>query len=84
MKICESRRNAWHAAEAGGGSIAGKITARDGGLAGLQSGLNNLASQLITRFNSIYSSGCGLNGGAGGFFYRDRRVGHWCQQHCGQ
>jgi flagellar hook-associated protein 1 FlgK len=51
------------------GSIAGKITARDGGLAGLQSGLNNLASQLITRFNSIYSSGCDLNGGTGRDFF---------------
>jgi flagellar hook-associated protein 1 FlgK len=52
-----------------GGSIAGKITARDGGLAGLQSGLNNLASQLITRFNAIYSSGRDLNGGTGRDFF---------------
>jgi flagellar hook-associated protein 1 FlgK len=52
-----------------GGSIAGKITARDGGLAGLQSGLNNLASQLITRFNSIYRSGRDLNGGTGRDFF---------------
>jgi flagellar hook-associated protein 1 FlgK len=52
-----------------GGSIAGKITARDGGLAGLQSGLNALASQLITRVNSIYSSGCESNSGAGRDFF---------------
>jgi flagellar hook-associated protein 1 FlgK len=52
-----------------GGSIAGKIAARDGGLAGLQSGLNHLALQLITRFNSIYSSGCDLNGGTGRDFF---------------
>jgi flagellar hook-associated protein 1 FlgK len=52
-----------------GGGIAGKITARDGGLADLQSGLNSLASQLITRFNSIYSSGCDLNGGTGRDFF---------------
>ncbi len=68
-----------------GGSIAGKITARDGGLANLQSGLNNLASQLITRFNSIYSLRLRLERrDRPGFFYRDRRVGHRCQQHCGQ
>ncbi len=53
-----------------GGSIGGKITARDGGLAGLQSGLNHLAWQLITRFNSIYRSGRDLNGGTGGIFLR--------------
>jgi flagellar hook-associated protein 1 FlgK len=52
-----------------GGSIAGKITARDGGLTGLQSGLNALASQLITRVNSIYSSGCESNSGAGRDFF---------------
>ena len=52
-----------------GGSMAGKITVRDGGLAALQSGLNNLASQLITRFNSIYSTGCDLNGGTGRDFF---------------
>jgi flagellar hook-associated protein 1 FlgK len=52
-----------------GGSIAGKITVRDGGLAGLQSGLNHLASQLITRFNSIYGSGCDVNGGTGRDFF---------------
>jgi flagellar hook-associated protein 1 FlgK len=52
-----------------GGSVAGKIAARDGGLAGLQSGLNHLAWQLITRFNSIYSSGCDLKGGTGRDFF---------------
>ena len=45
-----------------GGSIAGEITARDGGLASLQSGLNTLASQLITSVNHIYSAGYDLNG----------------------
>lgn len=46
-----------------GGSIAGKIAARDGGLACLQRGLNSLAAQLITRVNTIYNSACDLNGG---------------------
>jgi flagellar hook-associated protein 1 FlgK len=40
-----------------GGSIAGNITARDGALAGLQTSLNTLASQLITQVNNIYSNG---------------------------
>jgi flagellar hook-associated protein 1 len=48
-----------------GGSIEGEITARDGALASLQSGLNTLASQLITHVNSIYSSGYDLNGNTG-------------------
>jgi flagellar hook-associated protein 1 FlgK len=48
-----------------GGSIEGEITARDGALASLQSGLNTLASQLITQVNSIYSAGCDLNGNSG-------------------
>jgi flagellar hook-associated protein 1 FlgK len=62
-----------------GGSIAGKITARDGALAGLQSGLDRLASQLIKRFNSqdffagtnasdisVKNAVAGLPAGAGG------------------
>ena len=48
-----------------GGSIAGEITARDGALAGLQSGLNTLAAQLITSVNNIYSAGYDLNGDTG-------------------
>jgi flagellar hook-associated protein 1 len=48
-----------------GGSIAGEITARDGALASLQSGLNTLASQLITQVNSVYSAGYDLNGNTG-------------------
>jgi flagellar hook-associated protein 1 FlgK len=48
-----------------GGSISGEITARDGALASLQSGLNTLASQLITQVNTIYSAGYDLNGNTG-------------------
>jgi flagellar hook-associated protein 1 FlgK len=48
-----------------GGSIQGEITARDGALASLQSGLNTLASQLITQVNSVYSAGYDLNGNTG-------------------
>lgn len=60
-------QNAGKRLKLAGGSIAGKITARNGVLAGLQCGLDKLASQLIARFNSIYSSGVGSNGGAGIF-----------------
>jgi flagellar hook-associated protein 1 FlgK len=42
-----------------GGSIAGKITARDGGLSALLGGLNSLALQLVNRLNSIYCAGHG-------------------------
>ena len=48
-----------------GGSIGGEITARDGALASLQSGLNTLASQLMTQVNTIYSAGYDLNGNTG-------------------
>ncbi len=48
-----------------GGSMGGEITARDGALASLQSGLDNLASQLITQVNTIYSAGYDLNGNKG-------------------
>ncbi len=48
-----------------GGSIAGEMTARDGALASLQSGLNTLASQLITQVNTIYSAGYDLHGNTG-------------------
>jgi len=52
-----------------GGSIAGNITARDGALAGLQTSLNTLASQLITQVNNIYSAGYDSNGGTGRDFF---------------
>jgi flagellar hook-associated protein 1 FlgK len=48
-----------------GGSIGGNITARDGGLASLQSSLDTLASQLITNVNTIYSAGYNAAGGTG-------------------
>jgi flagellar hook-associated protein 1 FlgK len=48
-----------------GGSIGGEITTRDGALASLQSGLNTLASQLITQVNTVYSAGYDLNGNTG-------------------
>jgi flagellar hook-associated protein 1 len=52
-----------------GGSIEGTITARDGALATLQTGVNNLASQLITQVNTVYSAGYDLNGNTGANFF---------------
>ncbi len=48
-----------------GGSIQGTIDARDGELATLQGNIYNLASNLMTQVNSIYSTGYNLNGGSG-------------------
>jgi flagellar hook-associated protein 1 len=52
-----------------GGSIEGTITARDGALATLQTGVNSLASQLITQVNTVYSAGYDLNGNTGANFF---------------
>jgi flagellar hook-associated protein 1 FlgK len=52
-----------------GGSIGGNITARDGALAGLQTSLDTLASQLITQVNNIYSAGFDSTGGTGRNFF---------------
>jgi flagellar hook-associated protein 1 FlgK len=48
-----------------GGSIQGTIDARDGALKTLRSGLDTLASSLITQVNGIYSTGYDLNGNTG-------------------
>lgn len=52
-----------------GGAIQGTIEARDNALATLQSGVNNLASQLVTQVNSIYSAGYDLDGNTGANFF---------------
>ena len=52
-----------------GGSIEGSITARDGAINQLQTGLNTLASQLVTSVNSVYSTGFDLNGNTGQNFF---------------
>jgi flagellar hook-associated protein 1 FlgK len=52
-----------------GGSIAGSIQTRDGTLASLRTGLDTLASQLITQVNSIYSTGYDLKGNTGANFF---------------
>jgi flagellar hook-associated protein 1 len=52
-----------------GGSIAGAIDTRDGAVANLRSGLDALASQVITQVNSAYSTGYDLNGNTGASFF---------------
>jgi flagellar hook-associated protein 1 FlgK len=51
------------------GSIQGEIETRDGALAAVQSGINTLASQLITQVNSVYSAGYDMNGNTGANFF---------------
>ncbi|MGO8677424.1 MAG: flagellar hook-associated protein FlgK [Limisphaerales bacterium] len=48
-----------------GGSIQGAIDTRDNALTSLQGGLNQLASQLITQVNAVYTTGYDLNGNTG-------------------
>ena len=52
-----------------GGSIAGALQTRDGELANLRTSLDTLASQLITKVNSVYSAGYDLNGNTGANFF---------------
>ena len=52
-----------------GGSIQGTIDARDGALATLRSGLDTMASSLITQVNGIYQNGYDLNGNSGADFF---------------
>jgi flagellar hook-associated protein 1 len=52
-----------------GGSVQGTIEARDNALSSLQTGLNNLASQLISSVNAVYSPGYDLHGNTGASFF---------------
>jgi flagellar hook-associated protein 1 FlgK len=52
-----------------GGSIQGTITARDGALQSLRTGLNNLATQLISQVNTVYRAGYDLNGNTNADFF---------------
>jgi flagellar hook-associated protein 1 FlgK len=58
-----------------GGSIQGTIDARDGTLATLQSGMDNLAGTLISQVNSIYSSGYSTTGSTGANFFNGTTAG---------
>ncbi len=52
-----------------GGSIAGTIDTRDGALADLRKGIDSLASEIITKVNSVYSAGYDLHGNTGANFF---------------
>jgi len=58
-----------------GGTIAGTIAARDNGLASLSTGINALASQLISQVNSIYQPGYDLNGHKGASLFSGANAG---------
>jgi flagellar hook-associated protein 1 len=58
-----------------GGSIAGTIDARDGGVASLRKDLNTLASQLIAEVNTIHRAGFNLSGGTGADFFSGTGAG---------
>jgi flagellar hook-associated protein 1 FlgK len=52
-----------------GGKLAGLIDIRDTKVVGYLDDLNSMASTIITRVNSLHSSGYDLNGNAGGDFF---------------
>ena len=52
-----------------GGKLAGLIDVRDNKVAGYLDDLNSMASTIITRVNTLHSSGYDLNGNAGGDFF---------------
>lgn len=52
-----------------GGSIAGTIEARDVTLAGMRSGLDNLAATLIAQVNGIHAAGFSPGGSTGANFF---------------
>jgi len=52
-----------------GGSIQGSADARDNVLTGLQAGISNLASTLITQVNTIQNAGYSLTGSTGADFF---------------
>lgn len=52
-----------------GGSLAGTIDARDGEIASLQQNLDKLASNLITKVNTVHSGGFSLTGSSGADFF---------------
>jgi flagellar hook-associated protein 1 FlgK len=58
------------------GSIQGAIDARDGTLANLRSGLDSLASNLVSQVNSVYSAGYDLSGNTGGTFFTGSDAGN--------
>ncbi len=58
-----------------GGTIAGAINARDGGVQALQDGLNNLASLLISEVNAIHQPGFSLTGSTGEPFFTGTNAG---------
>ena len=55
----------------GGGSIGGLLRARDQGVSGVLSDLDNLASAFVSSINTVHQGGFDLNGNAGGKLFAD-------------
>ncbi len=62
-------RNSGAAPTLTGGSLAGAIEARDGEVASLRQGLDQLAAHLITEVNAIHRAGYDLAGNTGADFF---------------
>ena len=52
-----------------GGSVAGLLDARDVGLDNARTGLDQLAFEFATAFNTLHTAGFGLDGGTGRAFF---------------
>lgn len=53
----------------GGGELRGLLEMRDVVIAGYKADLNDLAAEIITRFNAQHQAGFDLNGNPGGVFF---------------
>ena len=58
-----------------GGSMQGTIAARDGTLATLQTGIDNLAGTLITQVNTLHNAGYSMTGSTGANFFNGTNAG---------
>ncbi len=58
-----------------GGSLHGTIDARDGAIADLRTGINTLATQLITEVNAAHQGGYSLTGSTGADFFTGTNAG---------
>jgi flagellar hook-associated protein 1 len=65
--VASSADNAW--TNFTGGTIKAAMDIRDGALNSLRTGLDTLASQLISQVNAVYRGGYDLDGGTGADFF---------------
>ncbi len=58
-----------------GGAMQGTMDVRDGELATMLNGIQNLASNLITQVNTIHGTGFNASGGTGNLFFTGNNAG---------